>query len=78
MNSSGGLEQVLTSPNGIRIKLADTSLALSALGLQVSTTYKSELEQIKTDTQTFKTQAQTAKTEAEAAKTQAEAAKTIR
>ncbi len=70
------MEQVVTSPNGIRIKLADNSLSLSTLGLQVSTTYKSELQQIKTDTEPFKTQAQTAKTQAETAKTQADAAKT--
>ncbi len=43
--------------NGLQLQLADTSLSLSALGLQVSTTDKSELQQIKTDTETFKTQA---------------------
>ena len=58
------------------IKLADNSLSSSTLGLQVSSVYKTELQDLKTDTQTFKTQAETAKTQAETAKTAAEAART--
>jgi len=76
-----------TSISGVDVKLADTSLSLSSLGLQVSTTYKSELQQLKNDTETFKTQAQQAKTtatsqatiatnQAEIATTQATAATT--
>jgi hypothetical protein len=42
-----------TSINGVDVKLSDTSLSSSITGLQVSTTYKAELQQIKTDTQTF-------------------------
>jgi hypothetical protein len=71
--SDGGLVQ---NAVGTEIKLADTSLSLSTLGLQVSSTYKTELQQIKTDTETFKTQAQTAKTGADTAKTGADTAKT--
>ncbi len=37
----------MTSINGLAIKLSDTSLDVSNLGLQVSTTYKSELQQLK-------------------------------
>jgi hypothetical protein len=55
---------IMEHSSGILIKLADTSLSLSTLGLQISTTYKSELQQIKTDTETFKTAAaETAKTQ---------------
>jgi hypothetical protein len=61
---------IMEHSSGILIKLADTSLSLSTLGLQISTTYKSELQQIKTDTETFKTQAETAKTAAETARTE--------
>jgi hypothetical protein len=35
---------LMTSVNCIAIKLSDTSLDLSTLGPQVSTTYKSELQ----------------------------------
>ena len=52
---NGGLS--LPNSSGLTIKLADTSLSLSSLGLQVSTTYKSELQQIKTTT-IFQKQAQ--------------------
>ena len=64
MNPTTNLLEVLLSVYGfyidgatgrIAFKLADTSLSLSSLGLQVSTTYKSDLQQIKTDTETFKT-----------------------
>ena len=51
-NANGGIVDNIVG-NGLQIKLADTSLSLSSLGLQVSTTYKSELQQIKTDTETF-------------------------
>ena len=61
LNANGGIvDNIAGIGNGLQIKLADTSLSLSSLGLQVSTTYKSDLQQIKTDTETFKTQAQTA------------------
>ncbi len=50
---------LVSGANGIDVKWSDTSLSSSSLGLRVSTTYKSELQQIKTDTETFKTQAQT-------------------
>jgi hypothetical protein len=46
------------------ILIADTSLSLSIAGIQVSTTYKSEFQQLKNDTE-FKTQAQAAKTGAD-------------
>jgi hypothetical protein len=39
LNANGGLETLNTSPNGIKIKLADKSLSLSTLGLQVSSIY---------------------------------------
>ncbi len=42
----------MTSVNGVAIKLSDTSLDVSTLGLQVSTTYKSELQQFKKYTET--------------------------
>ena len=44
---------ISTSINGVDVKIADTSLSSSITGLQVSTTYKSELQQLKTDTETF-------------------------
>ena len=65
-----------TSISGVDVKIADSSLSSSVLGIQISSTYKSELQQIKSDTENFKTQAQTAKTDAETAKTQAQTAKT--
>jgi hypothetical protein len=45
--------------------LADSSLSSSVLGIQVSSIYKTELQQIKNDAETAKTQAQTAKTGAD-------------
>jgi hypothetical protein len=37
----------MTSVNGVSIKLADTSLDVSALGSQVSPIYKTGLQQLK-------------------------------
>ncbi len=43
-NANGGIVNTTVSSGiGLQIKLADTSLSLSALGLQVSTTYKKEI-----------------------------------
>ncbi len=67
---------MITNPHGLKIELADTSLSFSCLGLQVSSTYKSEFQKTETDIETFETQAQKAKTHAETAKTEAEIEKT--
>ncbi len=53
-NANGGIETINTTE--LSIKLADTSLSSSSFELQVSTTYKSESQDLKTDTQIFKTQ----------------------
>ncbi len=47
------------SINDVDVKIADTSLSSTIAGIQVSTTYKQESQQLKTDTQAFKTQAET-------------------
>ncbi len=54
---------ISTSVNGVDVKLANTSLSSSITGIQVSTIYKQELQQIKNYTESFETQAQTAKQE---------------
>ncbi len=69
-------QQFINFYKWVDAKLADTSLPLSILGLQVSTTYKSDSHQMKADTEIFKTQAQTAKIGADSSKTGAYSAKT--
>ncbi len=47
LKTGGSLSKSISS---VDVKIADTSLSSSVLGLQVSTTYKSELQQLKNDT----------------------------
>jgi hypothetical protein len=41
---------ISTSINGVDVKLADTSVSSSVAGIQVSTTYKADPQQLKNDT----------------------------
>ncbi len=53
---------LLNNSLGASIKLANISISSSSLGLQESTVYQTELQDLKTDTQTFKAQAETTHT----------------